>query len=143
MRTNESALDQKEVERQSDWLWSFLVEYTGEDRYFDPLLGRSGGIHPPHPQDVFERDRLAMFREVVDYLIELLGSEAAAANWLFHNPVFQKIVGASPFDYLESGEFHALSLLHDWLQIACFGEGQRIGTSDAIFGAFKATAVSE
>lgn len=133
--------DQEEVERHSDWLWSFLVEHTGEDRFFDAILGRGGGEHPPHPQNGSEIDRLILFRELVDYLVKLRGSEQEAANWLFWNPVFKKVAGAAPFDYLEDGEFQSLSLLHDWLQIACFVNHQPSSSTDPIFGSFETTTV--
>ena len=141
MRTEESHPGQKEVESHSDWLWGFLAAHTGEDRFFDLVLGRGGGVHPPHPQNVFETDRLMLFREMVDYRIELQGSAAEAAKWLFANPAFDKIARTAPFDYLEDGEFQALSLLHDWLLIACLIRKGKVD-ADPLVGTFEATVSS-
>lgn len=125
---------QLKIEQHSDWLWSFLVEHTGEDQYFDLLLGRLHGEHPPHPQNVFEKDRLILFRELVDFLIELRGAETEAADWLFNNPAFERAVGISPFQYLEDGEFQALSLLRDWVLVACLEKRHGRDSFDAFFG---------
>lgn len=99
------------------WLRELLVDQAGEDVAFDSLLGRAPGDHPPYAENIFELDRLRLLKSIMDNLRELLGSEGAAIEWLFHDERFLHAVGSAPFDHLEGGEFNALALLHAFTQV--------------------------
>lgn len=118
MAEQNGGLDNQEVVRLSDWVRDYLLEHTGEDRFFDVILGRCSGDHPPHAKDIFEKDRLDLFLGTIRHLNELCGDEAAAAKWLFHNATFERMGKDSPFDYIQDGEFDALWLLHDLLEMS-------------------------
>ena len=110
--------DDQQQERISRgmWLRNYLCDHYGDDTPFDGVLGRGLGDHPPYPVNGSESDRILLFTGIVESLTKLLGNKSKAAEWLFHSPALTRVSGYAPFDYLRSGEFDALSLLHDLLR---------------------------
>lgn len=112
------AKGRRELKDLSCWLRDYLVDHVGESVSFGTLIGRQPPDDGDDARTIFELDRLKMFREVVDYLTEILGSEGAASEWMFHNEAFKKVAGNDPYDYLSPGEFEALALLHGLLHLS-------------------------
>jgi hypothetical protein len=108
--------DRAETVKKSEWLRDYLQKNTGEDCYFNAILGRSS-IESVEPGSIFEKDRLQLFEGIVASLEELLGDGEEAANWLFRNSLFESSGKDSPFRYLADGEFDVLWFLHDLLRI--------------------------
>lgn len=102
-----------------EWMFGFLIEYTGDDTAYLNILEKSVDRADEFlPFNGSEQDRAEIFHGLVLSLIELLGSEKAAAHWLMHSTIFEQIGGASPIFYLQEGDFWALSLMDDVVKIA-------------------------
>ena len=140
MDKESDTLDRDKLERDSEWLRTLLLEHTGEDVFFDKLLGREGGEHPPLARSIHEQDRLQMLRGILANARALLGSEKSATEWLFHGIGFQGAGKPAPFDYISDGEFDALWLLHDCLEMAVVGGDIRPKPTDEVLNPL-ATAV--
>lgn len=102
-----------------EWMFNFLVDHAGEEFSFHNILER-----PVSRQDELlslngpELDRAELFKELVEGLATILGSQDAAGRWLMHSSVFNEHGGAPPIMYLEEGGFWALSLFNDVVKMA-------------------------
>lgn len=108
-----------DAEHLREWMYNFIVDHTGEDGTFHNLLEREiSRWDETLPLNGPELDRAEIFKELVDALASILGSENAAGEWLTHSSIFKKYGGVRPLMYLEGGGFWSMSLLNDVLLIA-------------------------
>lgn len=101
----------------SQWLWDYLLQHTGEDRWFYVVLDRRHDVGSDASLTDAEKDRAEMFKEMIDGLIEIHGGEDAAAEWLLHESEFKRVGESDPIEYLEDGNFWTLALLSDVVKI--------------------------
>lgn len=108
------------VEHQSrevgEWLYNFLWDHTGDDCAFINFLGKRRESWPHHALDGDEFDRMEMFQSLITNLTILLGSEDAAAHWLFETQAFANVNGSTPFECLADGSFDALYFIDTLIQ---------------------------
>jgi hypothetical protein len=100
-------------------MFEFLIDHAGECCSYHNILERTAARYDETlPLNGPELDRAELFRELIEGLRKILGSEEAAGRWLMHSSIFKEYGGASPIMYLEEGGFWALSLLNDVIKIA-------------------------
>lgn len=110
--------DRRERDDLKNWMQGFFIDYMDDDFFFRRIINRFPGRSDEEPLNGEELDRAELFASVIASLTKLQGSERAAANWLLYSPTFKSICGCAPLDYLEVGEFQALTMLDDVLQLA-------------------------